>query len=62
MHIGVVGRTYTRAFLEHFRFARHNNYIYYIPPPLTVHFTMMRSVIYQPILHTLYYTLHTEHA
>ena len=22
----------------------------------------MRSVIYQPILHTLYYTLHTEHA
>ena len=23
---------------------------------------MMRSVRYQPILHTLYYTLHTEHA
>ena len=37
-------------------------YIYYIPPPLTVHFSMMRSVRYQPILHTLYYTLHTEHA
>ena len=37
-------------------------YIYYIPPPLTVHFSMTRSVIYQPILHTLYYTLHTEHA
>ena len=37
-------------------------YIYYIPPPLTVHFPMMRSVRYQPILHTLYYTLHTEHA
>ena len=36
-------------------------YIYYIPPPLTVHFSM-RSVRYQPILHTLYYTLHTEHA
>ena len=37
--------------------------IYYIPPPLTVHFSMMRSVRYQPILlHTLYYTLHTEHA
>ena len=35
------------------------NIIYYIPPPLTVHFSMMR---YQPILHTLYYTLHTEHA
>ena len=34
----------------------------YIPPPLTVHFSMMRSVRYQPILHTLYYTLHTEHA
>ena len=31
-------------------------------PPLTVHFPMMRSVRYQPILHTLYYTLHTEHA
>ena len=37
-------------------------YVYYIPPPLTVHFSMMRSVRYQPILHTLYYTLHTEHA
>ena len=36
--------------------------VYYIPPPLTVHFPMMRSVRYQPILHTLYYTLHTEHA
>ena len=32
------------------------------PPPLTVHFPMTRSVRYQPILHTLYYTLHTEHA
>ena len=31
-------------------------------PPLTVHFSMMRSVRYQPILHTLYYTLHIEHA
>ena len=37
-------------------------YIYYIPPPLTVHFPMTRSVRYQPILHTLYYTLRTEHA
>ena len=37
-------------------------YIYYIPPPLTVHFPMTRSVRYQPILYTLYYTLHTEHA
>ena len=37
-------------------------YIYYIPPLLTVHFPMMRSMRYQPILHTLYYTLHTEHA
>ena len=37
-------------------------YIYYIPPPLTVHFSMTRSVRYQPILHTLYYTLHTGHA
>ena len=34
---------------------------YYIPPPLIVHFPMTRSVRYQPILHTLYYTLHTEH-
>ena len=41
---------------------RINIYIYYIPPPLTVHFSMTRSVRYQPILHTLYYTLHTEHA
>ena len=37
-------------------------YIYYIPSPLTVHFPMKRSVRYQPILHTLYYMLHTEHA
>ena len=37
-------------------------YIYYIPPPLTVHFPMTCSVRYQPLLHTLYYTLHTEHA
>ena len=36
--------------------------VYYIPPPLTVHFSMTRSVRYQPILHTLYYMLHTEHA
>ena len=40
----------------------HDIYIYYIPPPLTVHFPMTRSVRYQPTLHTLYYTLHTEHA
>ena len=33
-------------------------YIYYIPSPLTVYFPIMRSVRYQPILHTLYYTLH----
>ena len=39
-----------------------NSSIYYIPPPLTVHFPMKRSLRYQPILHTLYYTLHTEHA
>ena len=37
-------------------------YIFYIPQPLTVHFSMTRSVRYQPILHTLYYMLHTEHA
>ena len=37
-------------------------YIYYIPPPLTVHFSMTSSVRYQLILHTLYYTLHTKHA
>ena len=39
-----------------------DKYVYYIPPPLTVHFSMTRSVRYHPILHTLYYTLHTEHA
>ena len=37
-------------------------YIYYIPPPLTVHFPMTHSMRYQPILHTLYYMLHSEHA
>ena len=40
--------------------ARAITYTYYIPPPLTVHFPMTRSVRYQPIIHTLYYTLHTE--
>ena len=39
-----------------------HTYIHYIPPQLTVHFSMTRSVRYLPILHTLYYTLHTEHA
>ena len=29
---------------------------------LTVHYPMTRIVRYQPISHTLYYTLHTEHA
>ena len=37
-------------------------YLTRLPPPLTVYFPMTRSVRYQPILHTLYYTLHTEHA
>ena len=37
-------------------------YTYYIPPPLIVHFPMMCSMRYQPILYTLCYTLHTEHA
>ena len=37
------------------------SYTYYIPPPLTVHFPMTRSMRCQPILHSLYYTLHTEH-
>ena len=31
--------------------------IYYIPTPLTVHFPMTHSVRYQPIFHTLYFTL-----
>ena len=47
---------------SNFFFDHRHIYIYYIPPPLTVHFSMTRSVRYQPILHTLYYTLHTEHA
>ena len=45
--------------------ARACMYLYLLhPPPLTVHFSMTRSVIYQPIIYmyTLYYTLHTEHA
>ena len=37
-------------------------FITYLPRALTVHFSMTHSVRYQPILHTLYYTLHTEHA
>ena len=38
------------------------SYLLHTSPPLTLHFPMKRSVRYQPILHTLYYTLHTEHA
>ena len=38
------------------------NYLLHTSPPLTVHFSMTRSMRYQPILHTLYCTLHTEHA
>ena len=33
-------------------------YIYYIPPPLTVHFPITRSVRYQPIFNGLKFTLH----
>ena len=32
--------------------------IYYIPPPLTVHFPMTRSVRYQPIFNGLKFMLH----
>ena len=37
---------------------------YYIPPPFTVHFSMreISAHIIHLILHTLYYTLRTEHA
>ena len=34
----------------------------YIPPPLTVHFSMTRSLRYQPIITHLINTLHNEHA
>ena len=40
---------------------RINIFITYLPRSLYI-FSMTRSVRYQPILHTLYYTLHTEHA
>ena len=46
-----------------YRYSTWKGWIFnYIPPPLTVHFPMTHSVRYQPIFHTLYYTLHTEHA
>ena len=51
-----------RIIVSRFPVLTYTNFIYYIPPPLTVHFPMTRSVRYQPILHTLYYMLHTEHA
>ena len=39
------------------------NYIYLLHTfPAHCTFPMKHSVRYQPILHTLYYTLHTEHA
>ena len=33
-------------------------HFYYIPYALTVYFPILRSVKYQPIFHTLYFTLH----
>ena len=33
-------------------------YFYYLQYPLTVHFPSMHSMRYQPIFHTLYFTLH----
>ena len=36
-------------------------YTYYIPSPLTVHFRITRSMRYQPIFLTLYFTLHCAH-
>ena len=33
-------------------------YIYYIPPPLTVHFPIQRSMRYQPIFNGLKFMLH----
>ena len=39
-------------------FCPQNIYIYYMPPPLTVHFPMMHSVRYQPIFNGLKFTLH----
>ena len=36
-------------------------YIYYIPPQLTVHFLMMRSVRYQPIFNGLKFMKFTLH-
>ena len=33
---------------------RNKSYIYYVPPPLTVHFPMTRSVRYQITHHTRY--------
>ena len=32
--------------------------VYYIPSPLTVHFHITCSLIYQPIFHTLYFMLY----
>ena len=51
---------FTREIISELHSKACNN-LYYIPPPLTVHFSMTRIVRYQPILHNLYYTLHTEH-
>ena len=61
-HFCMGSPTLTSTIEIEIRHTRGYIYIYYIPPPLTVHFPMTRSVRYQPILHTLYYTLHTEHA
>ena len=37
---------------------KHIYHIYYITSPLTIHFPITRTVRYQPIFHTLYFTLY----
>ena len=49
-------REWTRSLFNGNHFS--SKKVYYIPPPLTVHFPMTRSVRYQPIFNGLKFMLH----
>ena len=54
----IVAITTTKIFARNGMFSQSGSHIYYMPPPLTVRFPMMRSMRYQPIFNGLKFTLH----
>ena len=56
--IGIIGERSERDLAGLFTQDSRYICIYYIPYALTVHFPITSSMRYQPIFHTLYFTLH----